>query len=284
MPREHIAVGTKFGRWSVLGDGEPRPTRRGDPLRTLRCVCECGTEKTVLLLTLRSGSSKSCGCLGLERLRGPKPERMNDLTGKRFGWLVVSRLHKLGGGKTRWYCTCDCGAEKSVLATHLVRGNTKSCGCQVGAGNAERNRANAKHGMWKTNEFAIWTGMLARCNNPSHHQYHRYGARDIKVCQEWQESFLAFYKHLGDRPSPRHSIDRIDNSKGYEPGNVRWATPIEQCNNKTNNVWLEAEGRRWTVAQYARHTGVSSNCIRSRMKRGITGEALGAPSSGSKRT
>jgi len=278
MARIEIVKGTKFGRWTVLREGDPVPTTRGDAMRSIRCICDCGTEKDVLLQSLRKGRSNSCGCLKLEKHKGPKPDRCHNLAGRKFGRLLAIRLQDHWTGPTKWLCRCDCGVEKAVLASHLVRGNSKSCGCQIGVGIAERNRSNAKHGMWRSKEFALWTGMLARCNNPKHDQYHRYGARGIKVCKEWSDSFLAFYNYMGNRPTNKHSIDRIDNNKGYEPGNVRWATPIEQCNNKTNNVWIEAEGKRWTISQYARHKGLSPSCVKLRLKRGVTGDDLGAPS------
>lgn len=80
--------------------------------------------------------------------------------------------------------------------------------------------------------YGVWATMIQRCHNPNLKQYARYGARGITVCQEWRDSFEAFLTHIGPRPSPEYSIDRIDNDKGYFPGNVRWATRQEQVANR----------------------------------------------------
>lgn len=91
--------------------------------------------------------------------------------------------------------------------------------------------------------------MLARCLNPNHHARRNYSVRGIRVCREWQKSFLAFYEHIGPRPSRRHSLERIRNNEGYKPGNVKWATRKEQANNKRNNRMVIYRGSRMTLMQ-----------------------------------
>lgn len=81
-------------------------------------------------------------------------------------------------------------------------------------------------------EYSSWQGMLARCHNPKSPRYSDYGGRGIAVCDEWRESFAAFFEHVGPKPTPAHSVDRIDNESGYLPGNVRWASPTEQAGNR----------------------------------------------------
>lgn len=112
------------------------------------------------------------------------------------------------------------------------------------------------HGLSKTRENRIWRGIKDRCYNPSRKEYPRYGARGIKMCDEWRDSFLAFYNYVGPRPSPNHSIDRINSDGDYEPGNVRWATRLEQQNNMRGNVWVEYNGERLTLGQLWRKSGV----------------------------
>lgn len=161
-----------------------------------------------------------------------------DIAGQRFGRLTVVALAGLGGnGKhARWTCRCDCGGETCVAGQHLRRGNVRSCGClarEVG----ERNRDVAtKHGMVGTVEYQAWRNMISRCEQPSSHGFANYGGRGIVVCSEWRHDFAAFYAHIGPRPSPRHSVDRIDNEGDYEPGNVRWATRVVQNNNQRRRV------------------------------------------------
>lgn len=89
-----------------------------------------------------------------------------------------------------------------------------------------------RHGLSQSAEYRILRLMIGRCHEPSNGSYHKYGAKGITVCPAWRDSFIAFYQHIGPRPTSRHTIDRIDGTKGYEPGNVRWATYSEQNLNK----------------------------------------------------
>jgi hypothetical protein len=107
----------------------------------------------------------------------------------------------------------------------LVEGKSRSCGCL-------RIEQSTKHGLWKTPEFRSWSSALSRCYNKNDGGYANYGGRGITVCEVWRRDFFAFYKYIGSRPSPKHSLDRINVNKGYEPGNVRWATIGEQMRNR----------------------------------------------------
>lgn len=124
------------------------------------------------------------------------------------------------------------------------------------------------HGLSKTPEHGIWRGMKARCHNPNGHDYERYGGRGIKVCDQWHNSFSAFYADMGPRPTPEHSIERINNAGDYEPGNCKWATINEQGCNKRNNRRLELNGKSLTVSQWCRLLGFSETVITMRLKRG----------------
>jgi len=125
-----------------------------------------------------------------------------------------------------------------------------------------------RHGLQKTSEWTAWSLMKGRCYNLNHKNYSRYGGRGITVCDEWRDSFLAFYNHIGPKPSPQHSLNRIDNNGNYEPGNVEWADPITQANNKCNNVRLTYDGQTHTVPEWARIVGVPYTVFYSRIKRG----------------
>lgn len=134
--------------------------------------------------------------------------------------------------------------------------------------NRERAKAASKAHYAANVELYIWQGMIRRCTNPSDVGYPRYGGRGIKVCKRWRLSFDAFLKDVGCRPSPDHSIDRIDNDGDYKPGNVRWATHQEQCLNKSNNLWVEIDGAIVRLAEGARLVGEKYGTARARVVRG----------------
>ena len=132
---------------------------------------------------------------------------------------------------------------------------------------------NVKHGHCPKNgkaspEYNSWYSMKARCYNKNHQAYHRYGGAGIEVCPAWRNEFSAFLKDMGPRPAGT-TLERIDNSKGYEPGNCHWATDVEQNNNKSTNVKITANGQTMTIAQWARHLGVGVSTLRSRLNRGV---------------
>lgn len=160
---------------------------------------------------------------------------------ERFGRLVVigeapSEMRSYPGRPShrtrRMLCVCDCGTEVTTNLNFLKMGKTTSCGCFR---KELVSRTFRKHGETiggRTSEYCIWKGMRQRCDNPNNDDYKNYGGRGITVCDRWSESFEAFLADMGRRPSPQHSIDRIDNDGDYEPGNCRWATPIEQRRNQ----------------------------------------------------
>jgi hypothetical protein len=192
-----------------------------------------------------------------------------ELTGRRFGhWTALGRSARRCG----WLCRCDCGTERSVISSDLLSGRSSACGCTR---RTRRSHGHTARASGRTPEYAAWAAMKTRCTNPNGDFWYCYGGRGIRVAAEWVDSFEAFFAHVGPRPSGRHSLDRIDANGHYEPGNVRWATPEEQANNKTSCRFLEHGGERMTLRQWARKLGITSASLRDRLRRNPTHVALG---------
>lgn len=126
------------------------------------------------------------------------------------------------------------------------------------------------HGLRRSPEYNTWNGMKHRCHNPNYGGYKKYGARGIAVCDRWRESFVAFYGDMGPRPSPKHSLDRIDNLGPYSPENCRWATPIEQMNNQRKTIFLEVDGVKKTLRQIADEAGLPLGTVQQRYHLGYS--------------
>lgn len=126
-------------------------------------------------------------------------------------------------------------------------------------GNSHRGR--------RTTEYRTWEAMIARCENPKNSRYPIYGGRGITVCDEWRCDFSRFLADLGPKPSPQHSLDRIDNSLGYYPGNCRWATRLEQANNHRDNRRIEYKGETLTLAQWAKRLNLPYHTLKNRTGR-----------------
>lgn len=188
-----------------------------------------------------------------------------NLIGQRFGrWTVIAEAQKYRH-KVLWPCRCDCGVERLVENWKMRSGGSRSCGCLR---RDLRGTQGFKHGMVGTPEYRIWAGMLRRCRLGSKTQYHRYGGRGITVCERWEE-FENFYADMGMRPSPNHSIDRINNDGNYEPGNCRWATTKEQGENKCS---VRPIGGFPSMAAASRALGVSYNIVCLRISYGWSEE------------
>lgn len=197
-----------------------------------------------------------------------------DLTGKRFGRLVVVRKGNRRSNATWWWCRCDCGTEKEVRAQPLTRGDNKSCGClrveegrrRTAPGGEMDNRS---HGMYQSPEYHAWHGMLDRCRNTNSKSFPDYGGRGVVVCERWT-SFENFFSDMGKRPSASHSLERENNERGYEPENCKWATRKEQQRNRRSNRLLTFNSETRCLAEWAERSGLTWQCLYGRLHSGWT--------------
>ncbi len=193
--------------------------------------------------------------------------KLIDLSGQRFGRLTVISFAGIDkfGNKT-WFCRCDCGKEKIISRGHLKKGDAQSCGCLKSEITTKRN---IKHGYVGTKLYNVYHNMKERCLNPSRNDYSRYGGRGICVCEEWKEDFKTFQKWAFENGYKDNlTIDRIDVNGNYEPSNCRWVDGITQANNKRNSYYVEYNGKKLTISEWARETGISPSLIRYRLNKG----------------
>lgn len=226
-----VEPGQRFGKLTVIREIPDTRARR------VECQCECGNVITTPIRCLHQGERTSCGC----KRRNPAP------IGQRFGRLVVSYqlIGEAGpdGKRPRWMvCKCDCGGFKLTEVRNLLRGYTVSCGCRAAENpGAESMRT---HGLANHPLYHVWYGMLQRCENPEDINYRNYGDQGVKVYEQWHDvaTFITWIEtNLGPRPDgttgrkrryPAYTIDRIDVTGNYEPGNVQWADSKTQASNK----------------------------------------------------
>ena len=187
---------------------------------------------------------------------------LRSIEGETYNLLTAIRLTRKEGSSRYWLFRCACGNEKEIQRGSVVSGTIKSCGCLKRAG---------KHGNFKrpdTGSYDRWRKMIKRCYDADYKDFRLYGSRGISVCDRWRKSMVDFISDMGSRPSPSHSIDRIDNNGNYEPGNCRWALPTTQGNNRRSNRIIEHAGESITMTEWSRRLGGCDGLVKSRIRLG----------------
>lgn len=192
--------------------------------------------------------------------------RFIDRTGKVYGYLtVLSFAGKNKLGQSNWLCRCECGVERVIFSGNLNNGHTVSCGCKKGILKHGENR-----NSHRTPEYQAMAGILQRCLNPKSPAFKHYGGRGITVCKEWNSmvKYQEFLSHIGRKPTPSHTVERIDNSKGYQPGNVRWATAGEQMRNTRRNIKVVIDGLEMCFKDACVKFSISPSAAKKRIRSG----------------
>lgn len=182
-------------------------------------------------------------------------------SGQRIDRLVtVSLAGKSTDGHLKWLCKCDCGNE-CVRATNSLRSKAfHSCGCFNG-------EPQTIHGMRNTREYSSWRSAIYRCENSRSKDYKNYGARGIRMCDEWRFSFESFYRSMGLRPLGT-TLERKDSNGNYEPGNCEWATPTQQTRTRRNAISVFWKGVDTALSDVAKELGITYGAAFMRLKRG----------------
>lgn len=189
------------------------------------------------------------------------PRKRQDLSGKQFGVLTVISEHKRENRRTYWLCRCICGLERIVRSDHLDRFMLQYDHCTC--------TPFQRHGLSQTRAYKVHTGMMARCYNETNDNFPWYGGIGHYVCKRWRESVESFVEDMGQPPTDKHQLDRIDTLKHYtcghceeckersEPANCRWATKAVQVRNAKNNIWVTHEGETLILKDWARRFGIA---------------------------
>ena len=194
--------------------------------------------------------------------------KIKDLTGQKFGKLTVIGLKDTNTRKTYWICQCDCGNVKAVRSDSLLSDAIRSCGCLKKEQDKINLIKNHSHKMSGTRIYSEWQDMKGRCYNMHNARYHRYGGRGITVCDEWKNSFEAFYEWaLKNGYSDELTIDRIDNDSNYCPENCRWSTIKEQCRNRSTNIQITIGNCTRSLTEWCEIFNVDYKKVYARYKR-----------------
>lgn len=206
--------------------------------------------------------------------------KCKDLKNKRFGRLVVierveNYISPKGKSIARWLCKCDCGNYLKTTTNHLTSGDAKSCGCISKENILKVSKSNITHGQTGARIYRIWQNMKTRCYNTKFVNYKYYGAKGIKICDEWLNDFNEFYKWAKNNGYKDNlTLDRINSESDYKPDNCRWVSMKIQNTNKSSNKKVMFKGEKITLNELSNKINVSAWTLYKRYSKGERGERL----------
>jgi len=238
-------IGAKINSLKILAEVEPVLNKQGYKMKRVKAQCDCGKIKDYYLQNIKAGLSTSCGCIRDKNVSEASiKHKIEDYIGKKINKLTIlseaeprkGKYNKIFSCRRRVNYVCDCGNKGVADFLSIIKGATSSCGCFRVELHSERMgiHYDAVRGSEFYYLYTTWSTMVTRCHNPNYIKYHNYGGRGIKVCdyfRDWIRFKTWILENLGHRPKG-HSLDRINNDGNYEPGNLRWATAIQQANNR----------------------------------------------------
>lgn len=255
-------IGEQYGELTIIDDYYDKVKK----CRMVRCKCSCGNEMVTRRYKVINGKVKHCSARGHNtKMDDPK------YIGQRFGKLtVIGFEYDEHTASVKWKCKCDCGNERTDFPFRIKSSQVDKCIECATKESAERaSKINTRHGMSGSRIYNIWSGMIARCYNPSSDSYKYYGGRGIKICDDWRESFEAFYAWAITHGYQEDlTIDRLDFNGNYEPDNCRWATYKQQAENKRKpkpRNYLMIDGVTKPLIEWVKESDFTAPAIKYRL-------------------
>lgn len=195
-----------------------------------------------------------------------------EITGQKFNSLTAIKKVSIDGhGAMRWLFKCDCGNDFIAVGSTVKSGGIHSCGC------VKFETPSKTHGLSRTREHEAWCRIIQRCYDKNDKAYDSYGGRGILMSKQWRHSFETFLKDMGKKPSPKHSIERKDNNKGYSKTNCKWATKKEQARNRRSNHILHINGKKKCIIEWCEYFGLSWHTFKTRRRNRVPMDQIFLP-------
>jgi hypothetical protein len=196
----------------------------------------------------------------IKYIEAPRKEWTENLTGRRFGKLVVIKYLGRSTKGNVWQAVCDCGRNTQARTFDLKTNRIRSCKCDY-------LNPGTTHGLNNTRANSIWCAMKSRCTNPNVDCYQDYGGRGITVCERWLNSFENFFEDMGEPPTKSLSLERKDNELGYFKENCYWASRHQQSRDKRNNRYFEYDGQRLILSDWAKVFNIRQSLLNTQLKK-----------------